>query len=586
LERRQVLSAANLLITEFLASNATGLDDGDGQTSDWIEVHNADNSPVDLSDYYLTDSADDLTKWSFGERTLGPGAYLVVFASAPTDDSGVLLNDYVDGDGYAHANFRLGADGEHLALTYLDPNTLEASVVQSFAPEFPPQRADVSYGVQQATTEYVGAGSATKYLAPESPLFDLVWATPVFNDSGWADGQLGLGYETNPTGASNELLNLAPLGDATQSSIDFSRPAFLGNDGDFGNFTHTAAGLDLPAWWQVDLGGPYALEEIVLHNRSSCCQSRLRDITVEVFDVDGSAIFVSPLLNPENNLGGGAVNNGPDDLTLNLLDFNGGAPMVGQTVRVTRTPDPDRSGSNGSGNNDEPDVLSLAEVEIYGRELASFDTAFQTDLEAELFDAAPGIYLRTAFDLSDDPDDIDELLLEVQYDDGFAAYLNGVPVASANAPAALAFNSTATGNHPDADAVEFTPFDLSDHLDALVAGTNVLAIQSLNQATSSDMLLEPKLVASELSTGGSFGYMVTPTPGAVNIVNGPLITSLTENPPPPSANEDLVIAATVGDNAGNGIARVDLHYRVGFAGEVTVQVFDNGLGADAIAGDG
>ena len=52
-------------ISEFLASNATTGEDEDGQASDWIEVHNPDDVPVDLAGHYLTDDPDNLTKWKF-----------------------------------------------------------------------------------------------------------------------------------------------------------------------------------------------------------------------------------------------------------------------------------------------------------------------------------------------------------------------------------------------------------------------------------------------------------------------------------------------------------------------------------------
>ena len=69
LERRQML-AADLYITEFAASNDSILDDGDGNSSDWIEVFNPGSEAVDLGDYYLTDDDSDLTKWNFPSISL------------------------------------------------------------------------------------------------------------------------------------------------------------------------------------------------------------------------------------------------------------------------------------------------------------------------------------------------------------------------------------------------------------------------------------------------------------------------------------------------------------------------------------
>ena len=52
-------------------------------------------------------------------------------------------------------------------------------------------------------------------------------------------------------------------------------------------------------------------------------------------------------------------------------------------------------------------------------------------------------YIRLPF-LVDDPDQFDYLRLDMMYDDGFVAYLNGVKVAYANAPDTLAWNSKAS----------------------------------------------------------------------------------------------------------------------------------------------
>ena len=52
--------AQELLITEFLASNDDGLRDEDGDSSDWIELHNGGLEPIDLDGWPLTDSAANL----------------------------------------------------------------------------------------------------------------------------------------------------------------------------------------------------------------------------------------------------------------------------------------------------------------------------------------------------------------------------------------------------------------------------------------------------------------------------------------------------------------------------------------------
>jgi len=84
LDRR--LLAAAPIINEFMASNSDTLADGDGQSSDWIEIFNAGDAAVDLADWHLTDDAANLTRWTFPASLpdvtlLDPGELLVVFAS-------------------------------------------------------------------------------------------------------------------------------------------------------------------------------------------------------------------------------------------------------------------------------------------------------------------------------------------------------------------------------------------------------------------------------------------------------------------------------------------------------------------------
>ena len=147
LEPRQLLAAANLLITEFMATNVSTVADGDGNYEDWIEITNADASSVNLGDYSLTDNDTNLQKWQFPSVSLGPGARRLVFASAPLDGNGQVIDNYVDLGGYYHTNFKLDSEGEYLALTYEDPSTHVVSVVHEYAAEFPDQFPNVSYGI-------------------------------------------------------------------------------------------------------------------------------------------------------------------------------------------------------------------------------------------------------------------------------------------------------------------------------------------------------------------------------------------------------------------------------------------------------
>ena len=109
--------------------------------------------------------------------------------------------------------------------------------------------------------------------------------------------------------------------------------------------------------------------------------------------------------------------------------------------------------------------------------------------------------------------------LQLRYDDGFIAYLNGTEIAAENEPANPAFNSTATDQNSDSNAVSFEDFNVSDSTDSLVLGTNTLAIHLLNRNSgSSDLLISPilTLTSGNLITPVVEGRLLAPTPGQPN----------------------------------------------------------------------
>ncbi len=178
---------ASPVITEFMAQNDSALQDEDGDWSDWIEIHNPTASPLPLAGWHLTDRADNPAMWAFPNITLAPGAFLVVFASNKDRRSpGQPL----------HTNFALSATGEYLGLIAPDGVT----VATGFAPSYPPQQADVSFGVA-IPGEWVrlsGKGDPVRYLVPDAttgPALGDSWRERAFNDSGWSTGALAVGFK-------------------------------------------------------------------------------------------------------------------------------------------------------------------------------------------------------------------------------------------------------------------------------------------------------------------------------------------------------------------------------------------------------
>src|ERR1051325_1611496 len=76
-----VRAASQAIITEFMANNSTSISDDFGDKSDWIEIYNRGTNAMDLAGWYLTDDANNLTKWQFPSTNLAANGYMIVFAS-------------------------------------------------------------------------------------------------------------------------------------------------------------------------------------------------------------------------------------------------------------------------------------------------------------------------------------------------------------------------------------------------------------------------------------------------------------------------------------------------------------------------
>jgi len=118
----------DLFINEFMANNNGAVTGHNGTYPDWIELYNASNETIDLSDMYLT---DDLTKpeWQFpAGTTIEPNGFLIVWADNSPDQSSL------------HASFGLNTGGESIGLFASDGESIIDSVT------FDRQVSDVSYG--------------------------------------------------------------------------------------------------------------------------------------------------------------------------------------------------------------------------------------------------------------------------------------------------------------------------------------------------------------------------------------------------------------------------------------------------------
>jgi phage tail protein X len=175
---------AEPVISEILASNSSILADADGEFPDWIEIHNPDDSPVELKGYALTDNERNLTKWALPSVTLEPGAFLVVFASGKNRS---------DPEKELHTDFRLSSGGEYLALVKPDGKT----ITTEFKPKYPEQFQDESYGpgvsADSVLATIVASGAEAKWIVPSEDIGE-GWRELEFDDAAWQSGATGLGY--------------------------------------------------------------------------------------------------------------------------------------------------------------------------------------------------------------------------------------------------------------------------------------------------------------------------------------------------------------------------------------------------------
>ncbi len=131
-------------------------------------------------------------------------------------------------------------------------------------------------------------------------------------------------------------------GKQTKQSSDYARfPSSKAVDGATSgtgsDFTHTS--LQTDPWWNLDLGKEHVISTIIVHNRKSCCGSRLKGFMV-FLDYSWFPIYAHDTRTPLEQV-----------TTISFHDV----PMKATNIRIVLP-----------GNNK---ILSLAEVEVWGRPL-------------------------------------------------------------------------------------------------------------------------------------------------------------------------------------------------------------------------
>ncbi len=145
----------DLAINELVSSNDGTSVDEVGETDDWIELVNASDAPLELSEYALVDGSGE--RVSLPERTVAP------------DETIVLWADDDPSQGPLHLPFKLSRDGERLALEHRDEPEAATLTVPALAPNeafarFPDGRGDF------AKCRYASPGRLnTRHCEPPAP---------------------------------------------------------------------------------------------------------------------------------------------------------------------------------------------------------------------------------------------------------------------------------------------------------------------------------------------------------------------------------------------------------------------------------
>lgn len=582
LEARQMLDA-QVVIAEFMAENGTTIADEDGQFSDWIELRNLGADAVDLGGWHLTNDPADADKWTLPAVSLAAGQHLLVFASLKdraTAGATLHTNFTLPAVGGYVALVRPDLSVAHT----FGPNY--PIQVQDVA--YGLSETDVAIPLVDATNEAVVLVPTQPADMPadwNAAAFDAsAWpASPR-----GASGPAAVGFETTPTAANYSAVVLADgpthyyrfeetstavpardeigigpsgdrpgtytggitLGQASAATSMGSAARFNGAAGTYVNLGtpfHVGDSVTVEAWVNLDPAANKAFHSAVARWSGS--------YELDVNQGDGVGNFVA------FNNSGTFVLTGTQPFTrgawhhlVGVFDGAGGTATVyldgvqgtsetiggalqnaGTTMFIGATRDGAASGFNWTGLIDEVAfygrALTSEEIEAHYRAGAGGPTGddyagvIETDIESQMAGVNATALVRTTFDIAD-PARFDRLALDVQYDDGFVAYLNGVEVARRNAPAGpLAWNATATTLRPDGTGLVVETIDLSAHLGSLTVGQNVLAIHALNaDAADNDLLLVPRLTAVDTNAidpavGGS--YLNDPTPSTTNTAGSP-----------------------------------------------------------------
>lgn len=179
---------SQIVINEYSCSNITGPVDAFGSNEDWFELYNSGATAFDLTGFYLSDKASNLSKFEIPSGNINAGGYLRIYCSARNTVQA----------GEIHTNFKL-TQTQNEKIIFSDN---AGNVIDSMTINFLTQ-ADHSYGrtsdggntwsvFTSPTPNAANAGGINYYT--ETPTFSLA--------PGFYAGAQNLTLSSNEAGAS------------------------------------------------------------------------------------------------------------------------------------------------------------------------------------------------------------------------------------------------------------------------------------------------------------------------------------------------------------------------------------------------
>ena len=149
-----------LWLNELQANNVTGPQDNFSQRDPWAEIFNVGGANISLTNYYLTDTYTNLTKWAFAAGNTASNGFTRIWCDNSTNQTAT---------GHIHAGVSLASGNGSLALTriinsstqvvdYLNYENLPANWSYGSVPDAQPfYRQDMFYFTPGATNNGASA---------------------------------------------------------------------------------------------------------------------------------------------------------------------------------------------------------------------------------------------------------------------------------------------------------------------------------------------------------------------------------------------------------------------------------------------